>query len=249
MLAVPHPAGGAHHLLGGRLPATTADALRRLAKHGTAVNLDPAIINADIPIEWCNMSDERQEVTTRRDDNRPVNGFQGKTVHIWGCGSLGSWLAEFARAGASAIIVCDPGTVTGGLFVRQNYTEADIGQTKADARHTPPRDPRRPDRHRRRRKRPLIQPSLSPRTSSSTPPSVTASLPTLTPSPAKAARPSSPRSPPTPGRDRSVSPTSARPVPPVRRLELDDQAGRSVVVDGGLELYHPSRRTQPKATN
>src|SRR5699024_1436996 len=51
VLAVPHPAGGPHHLLGGRLPATTADALRRLAKkHGTAVNLDPAIINADIPI-------------------------------------------------------------------------------------------------------------------------------------------------------------------------------------------------------
>ena len=135
VLAVPHPAGGPHHLLGGRLPATTADALRRLAKkHGTAVNLDPAIINADIPIEWCNMSDERQEVTTRRDDNRPVNGFQGKTVHIWGCGGLGSWLAEFiARAGASAITVCDPGVVTGGLLVRQNYTEADIGRTKADA--------------------------------------------------------------------------------------------------------------------
>ena len=53
VLAVPHPAGGPHHLLVGRLPATTADALRRIArKHGTAINLDPAIINADIPIEW-----------------------------------------------------------------------------------------------------------------------------------------------------------------------------------------------------
>ncbi|RAC92098.1 thiamine biosynthesis protein ThiF, partial [Burkholderia multivorans] len=55
-------------------------------------------------------------------------------VHIWGCGGIGSWLAEFiARAGASTITVCDPGTITGGLLVRQNYTEADIGQTKADA--------------------------------------------------------------------------------------------------------------------
>lgn len=135
VLAVPHPAGGPHQLLGGRLPATTADALRRLAKkHGTAINLDPAVINADIPIEWCNMSDERHEVTTRRDDNRPVNGFQGRSIHIWGCGGLGSWLAEFiARAGASTITVCDPGTITGGLLVRQNYTEADIGQTKAEA--------------------------------------------------------------------------------------------------------------------
>ena len=135
ILAVPHPAGGPHHLLCGRLPATTADALRRIAKkHGTAITLDPAIINADIPIEWCNMSDERQAVTTRRDERRPVNSYQGKAVHIWGCGGLGSWAAEFiARAGVASITVCDPGVITGGLLVRQNYTEADIGQTKADA--------------------------------------------------------------------------------------------------------------------
>ncbi|MBN7551857.1 ThiF family adenylyltransferase, partial [Mycobacteroides abscessus subsp. abscessus] len=74
------------------------------------------------------------EVTTRRDDGRPVNGFQRKTVHIWGCGGLGSWIAEFiARAGASEITVCDPGIVTGGLLVRQNYVEDDIGRSKAEA--------------------------------------------------------------------------------------------------------------------
>jgi hypothetical protein len=135
VLAVPHPAGGPHHLLSGRLPAATANALRHIAKkHGTAVNIDSEAFHADIPIEWCNMSDERQEVTTRRDDARPVNGFQGKSVHIWGCGGLGSWIAEFiARAGASTITICDPGTVTGGLLVRQNYIEDDIGQTKAEA--------------------------------------------------------------------------------------------------------------------
>jgi len=135
VLAVPHPAGGPHHLLGGRLPEATANALRRIAKdRGTGVRIDSTMIKADIPIEWCNMSDERQEVTTRRDDNRPVNGFQGQSIHVWGCGGLGSWIAEFiARAGASRITVCDPGTVTGGLLVRQNYVEEDIGQTKADA--------------------------------------------------------------------------------------------------------------------
>lgn len=80
------------------------------------------------------MSDERSEVTTRRDDGRPVNGFQGKTIHIWGCGGLGSWIAEFiARAGASAITVCDPGVITGGLLVRQNYVEGDVGRSKAEA--------------------------------------------------------------------------------------------------------------------
>jgi tRNA A37 threonylcarbamoyladenosine dehydratase len=80
------------------------------------------------------MSDEREAVTTRRDISRPVNGFLGKSVHVWGCGGLGSWIAEFVvRAGAREITVCDPGIVTGGLLVRQNYTEAGIGDTKAQA--------------------------------------------------------------------------------------------------------------------
>lgn len=135
VLAVPHPAGGPPHLLGGRLPVPTANALRRIARQrGVGVVLDPAKINTAIPIEWCRMSDERPEVTTRRDDGRPVNGFQGKTVHIWGCGGLGSWIAEFiARAGAAEITVCDPGVITGGLLVRQNYVEDDIGRSKAEA--------------------------------------------------------------------------------------------------------------------
>lgn len=135
ILAVPHPSGGPHHLLGGRLPAPTSNALRRVAQvQGTSANIDPAMVKADIPIEWCNVSDERQEVTTRRDDSRPVNGYQGKTIHIWGCGGLGSWIAEFvARAGADSIVLCDPGTITGGLLVRQNYLENDIGMSKAEA--------------------------------------------------------------------------------------------------------------------
>lgn len=240
VLAVPHPAGGPHHLLGGRLPATTADALRRLAKkHGTAVNLDPGIINADIPIEWCNMSDERQEVTTRRDDNRPVNGFQGKTVHIWGCGGLGSWLAEFiARAGASTITVCDPGTITGGLLVRQNYTEADIGQTKADALATRLRAIRDdltvtvaegsvPD--------PAVSLAADLIIDATVSHSITTYLDTLA------------------GEDRKALiaqvATDARtgtlgianicaPGAPCTPSELDDQAGRSVLADSALELYH-----------
>ncbi len=135
VLAVPHPSGGPPHLLGGRLPTPIANALRRVTKKpGTVIALDPAKIDVNLPIEWCNMSDERREVTTRRDDSRPVNGFQGKTVHVWGCGGLGSWIAEFvARAGAAYITVCDPGVITGGLLVRQNYVEDDIGRSKADA--------------------------------------------------------------------------------------------------------------------
>lgn len=135
VLAVPHPMGGPHHLLCGRLPVSASNTLRRIAKkHGTVVDLNPETIATDIPIEWCNISDERHDVTTRRDEDRPVNGFRGKSVHIWGCGGLGSWFAEFiARAGVRAITLCDQGTVTGGLLVRQNYAETDIGQMKARA--------------------------------------------------------------------------------------------------------------------
>jgi hypothetical protein len=135
VLAVPHPAAGPPHLLAGRLPAPTANALRRIAhQHGVGIVLDPARINTEIPIEWCRVSDERPQVTTRRDDGRPVNGFQRKSIHIWGCGGLGSWIAEFiARAGAAEITVCDPGVITGGLLVRQNYVEDDIGLSKAEA--------------------------------------------------------------------------------------------------------------------
>jgi hypothetical protein len=134
VLAVPHPAGGPHHLLGGRLTAETADSLRAVAReHGVAsINLER--INRNANIEWCAISDERPEVTTRRDEGRPVNAFLGKAVHVWGCGGLGSWIAEFiARAGASTITACDPGSVSGGLLVRQNYCEDDIGMTKVEA--------------------------------------------------------------------------------------------------------------------
>lgn len=242
VLAVPHPAGGAHHLLGGRLPAVTANALRRIAKkHGTAVNLDPATINADIPIEWCNMSDERQEVTTRRDDNRPVNGFQGKTVHVWGCGGLGSWIAEFiARAGATAITVCDPGTVTGGLLVRQNYTEADVGQTKAHAlaarlrairddltvtvaEGSVPDDPASV----------LAADLILDATVSH---SITTYLDTLAGTERKAliAQVATDASSGTLGITSICAPGAT-----LTSSEIDDQAGRSVLAEGELELYHP----------
>lgn len=241
VLAVPHPAGGPHHLLGGRLPAVTADALRRIAKkHGTAVNLDPAIINADIPIEWCNMSDERQEVTTRRDDSRPVNGFQGKTVHIWGCGGLGSWIAEFiARAGATTITVCDPGTITGGLLVRQNYNEADVGRTKADALAERLRAVRDdlivtvaegsvPD--------PAVSLCADLIIDATVSHSITTYLDTLAGGERKAliAQVATDASSGTLGIANICAPGTM-----LRPSELDEHAGRTVLSDGGLELYYP----------
>ncbi|WP_235618721.1 ThiF family adenylyltransferase [Embleya scabrispora] len=135
ILAVPHPVGGPPHLLGARLPAPAADALRHAVRaQGAALNIDVSRIRPDLPIEWCPVSDERPAVTTRRDQGTPISGFLGKHVQVWGCGGIGSWMAEFAvRAGAAQVSVCDPGTVTGGLLVRQNYTEGDVGAPKAQA--------------------------------------------------------------------------------------------------------------------
>jgi tRNA A37 threonylcarbamoyladenosine dehydratase len=80
------------------------------------------------------VSDEREEVTKRRDVGRPVIAYQGKNVLVWGAGGLGSWMAEYiTRAGAKKVTVCNNNIVTGGLLVRQNYADLDIGASKADS--------------------------------------------------------------------------------------------------------------------
>ncbi|WP_411115844.1 ThiF family adenylyltransferase [Streptomyces sp. 058-1L] len=137
VLAVRHPAAptASPFLLVGRLQPQASDTLRRLAHRATPSRLGG--LPDDLrhtSIEWCYLSDERPEVTTRRDTRRPVRAFQDCHVHIWGCGGIGSWAAEMvARAGASHLTLSDPGRVTGGLLVRQNYTEHHIGMTKAIA--------------------------------------------------------------------------------------------------------------------
>jgi len=85
-------------------------------------------------VEWTYIDDGRTGVTTRRDHARPISWFAGKDVELWGCGALGSWIAEYlVRAGVSSIVLRDPGYVTTGLLVRQNYTELDVGRPKVDA--------------------------------------------------------------------------------------------------------------------
>ena len=97
------------------------------------IDVDRTKVDPDTPLEWWPVSDERAEVTTRRDSARPVAAFSGKTIHIWGCGGLGSWVAEYVvRAGAKKVALCDPGSVTGGLLVRQNFVETDVGNTKVE---------------------------------------------------------------------------------------------------------------------
>lgn len=122
-----------YHLIAGRLPAHLTDQLRTEVKeHGPLISDLTARIPVDDLMEWCMISDERQAVVTRRDSTRPISAFQDLNVEIWGCGGLGSWIAEFvARAGAKKITLRDSGKITGGLLVRQNYLENDIGANKA----------------------------------------------------------------------------------------------------------------------
>ena len=76
----------------------------------------------------------RPEVTRRRDDSSPMAWFCGKRVAIWGCGAVGSHVAEsVVRAGARTVELIDNKTVTPGLLVRQGFEDADIGGFKADA--------------------------------------------------------------------------------------------------------------------
>jgi hypothetical protein len=137
VIAVPHPTGGPPHLLAASIPASGADHIRALVrasrKRSSMIDVDRTKVDPDTPLEWWPVSDERAEVTTRRDSARPVAAFSGKTIHIWGCGGLGSWVAEYVvRAGAKKVALCDPGSVTGGLLVRQNFVETDVGNTKVE---------------------------------------------------------------------------------------------------------------------
>ena len=71
------------------------------------------------------------EVATWRDQQRPASAFNGRSIELWGCGGLGSWMAEFiVRAGAKQIVLRDTGGVSTGLLVRQNYVEHDVGLAK-----------------------------------------------------------------------------------------------------------------------
>jgi hypothetical protein len=134
VLTVPHPSGGARHLLCLRICTELADVFRKSASNPD-MEVDPYKVvqaSGSMTMEWCRVSDERVQVTTRRDNGRPVSALHDRTVHIWGVGGLGSWIAEFVvRAGARRVVLHDVGRVTGGLLVRQNYVEDDIGAPKA----------------------------------------------------------------------------------------------------------------------
>ena len=133
IIAVPNPASGVEvpkHLIGWRLCAS--DATEALVAARSADSLTSG--GEEPEVEWTYIDDQRPEVAVRRDSERPVTVYARSRLAVWGCGALGSWIAELlVRAGARGVILRDPGFVTRGLLVRQNYIEEDVGRPKVEA--------------------------------------------------------------------------------------------------------------------
>ena len=136
--------GGPHrqHLAVWQIAAVDADQLRQLAvSTGAASSTDRhesiravATWSASAKVGWCQVEEMRPEVTRRRDQTSPMSWFLGKRIAIWGCGAVGSRVAEsVVRAGAVSVDLADNKRVTPGILVRQGFEDADIGQLKVDA--------------------------------------------------------------------------------------------------------------------
>ncbi|NEE04610.1 ThiF family adenylyltransferase [Phytoactinopolyspora halotolerans] len=135
IMAVPnrHLTGEARfHLIGWRLPQPAVAKAVESARQRHRSDTPPA--DHEPSVEWTYIDDVRPNVSTRRDHVRPVSWFAARSVELWGCGALGSWIAEhLVRAGVESITLRDPSYVTSGLLVRQNFTELDVGRPKVDA--------------------------------------------------------------------------------------------------------------------
>ena len=86
------------------------------------------------PVEWCRVREARPEIVSRRDSESTLSWFAGRTILLWGCGALGSAVAEYlTRAGVAKLILHDWGIVGPGVLVRQLYEDADITELKVEA--------------------------------------------------------------------------------------------------------------------
>ena len=134
IVAVPNPANegpGRFHLISCHIDN---DQIQHCLTAATKRRLEDPPLPDEPEVVWLYVDDQRPGLSTRRDTGQPLQHFQGRSVELWGCGGLGSWVAEsLVRAGISHITLRDPGYVTQGLLVRQNYTELDVGRPKVEA--------------------------------------------------------------------------------------------------------------------
>ena len=134
IIAVPNPANegpGRFHLIACHIDS---EQIQHCMTAATKRRPEDPPSSDEPEVVWLYVDDQRPGLSTRRDADQPLQHFQGKSVELWGCGGLGSWVAEYlVRAGISQITLRDPGYVTQGLLVRQNYTELDVGRPKVEA--------------------------------------------------------------------------------------------------------------------
>lgn len=89
---------------------------------------------ATASVGWSDVLEDRPEIIVRRDQGTPSSRLRGSKVLLFGCGAIGSAVAELAvRAGASSLTLVDYGTVKPGILVRQRFADIDIGRAKATA--------------------------------------------------------------------------------------------------------------------
>jgi len=85
-------------------------------------------------VGWCRVCEERPEIVVARDRDSGMAWFKGKAISIWGCGAIGSHVAEFlVRAGARRLVLHDSGVVNPGILTRQLFSDCDIGKAKVSA--------------------------------------------------------------------------------------------------------------------
>lgn len=132
------------HLMAWHVTPTIADCLRfailqpdeseevaAIRRKGDEIVLDWA---KTAEMHWCAVLEDRPEIVIRRDHQSPTSFFHGKTVALWGCGALGSYVAMFlVRAGVKKLILRDSGLVKPGILVRQDYDESAVASSKAFA--------------------------------------------------------------------------------------------------------------------
>jgi hypothetical protein len=95
-------------------------------------DLSKWMVEADV--KWCKVLEHRPEIVNRRDGGTLLAALAGKRVLLFGCGALGSAVAEMVlRSGAAKLHLVDYGVVKPGILVRQRYADGDIGSTKANA--------------------------------------------------------------------------------------------------------------------
>lgn len=105
---------------------------QRQIRHNLAESLGRWAAHAGV--DWCPVAEMRPEITQPRDSGSPLAQWDGKAVEIWGCGAIGSHLAEhLTRAGVRQIVLRDNDIVSPGVLLRQNFDDIDIGELKTHA--------------------------------------------------------------------------------------------------------------------